>query len=59
MKIRKFIMAFAIIGAVSFSAQATNNDNVETEVTNIIDIEDQTKTEVDKRKLGPRPSQER
>ena len=43
MKAKKFLLAVAIFGGVLFTAQATN----------IIDINDQTTTEVDKSKIKP------
>lgn len=43
MKTKKFILALAIFGGVLFTAEATN----------IIDLDGQVKTEVDKTKLKP------
>lgn len=42
---KKLILAIAIFGGMLFTAQATN----------IIDIDDQVTTQVDKRKLKPPP----
>ena len=41
MKTKKYVLAIAIFGGMLFAAQATN----------LIDLNDQTKTQVDKRKL--------
>lgn len=45
MKARKLVLAIAIFGGMLFTAQATN----------IIDLDGQTKTEVDRRKLKVPP----
>lgn len=46
MKTKKFLIAVAIFGGVLFTAQATN----------IIDLNDQTTTEIDKKDKKNRPS---
>tara|TARA_Y100000780_G_C13362911_1_gene293591 strand:+ start:380 stop:523 length:144 start_codon:yes stop_codon:yes gene_type:complete len=46
MKTKKLVLAIAIFGGVLFTVQATN----------IIDLDGQTKTQVDKRKLKVPPA---
>lgn len=46
MRTRKFVLAIAIFGGVLFTAQATN----------IIDLDGQTTTQVDKRKIRKIPT---
>lgn len=46
MKTKKLVLAIAIFGGMLFTVQATN----------IIDLDGQTTTQVDKRKLKPPPN---